>query len=143
VFDTTANEEEHQMPETHEAFCCMKNETKNKTMSEFNGVCSKVYSKEIDGRGTTKGKGVPEKLKSKHLSNELYRSIIDGTGLQEDHTCSYGNFSTKKLKIDNIKVNKSYVTFVDIKSWYNTNGIEPVIFGSARHLEMIEENLNN
>jgi hypothetical protein len=43
VFDTTANEEEHQMSETHEAFCCMKNETKNKTMSEFNGVCSKVY----------------------------------------------------------------------------------------------------
>ena len=137
VFDTTANKPEFQMPETHEEFCCMKNETKNKTITEFNGVCSKVYSK----NGTVKGKGVPEKLQKKHLSNELYRSIIDGTGLLEDHTCSYGNFSTKKLKIENIKINKAYVSFVDIKSWYDTNGIIPVIFGSKRHLEIIQENL--
>lgn len=143
VFDTSGNKTRYQMPETHEEFCFMKNETKNKSMTEFNGLCSKVYSKVVDGGESTKGKGVPQKLQKKHLSNELYRSIIDGTGLEEDHTCSYGNFSTKKLKIDNIKINKSYVTFVDIKSYYGENGILPIVFGSTQHLEIIKENLEN
>lgn len=136
VFDTSFNEAEYQQPETHEELCFMKNETKNEPITNFNGICSKVYS----FNDKIKGKGVSKKLQKKYLSSELYESIIDGTGLDDDHNCEFGNFSVGKLKVDTVRVSKSYITLVDIKSWYGKNGITPLVFGSKAHLDEISRN---
>jgi hypothetical protein len=78
VFDTTANKPEYQMPETHEEFCCMKNETKNKTMVEFNGICSKVYSKEL-----VKAQPLREKAFQKSYRRNISQMISIDVSLME------------------------------------------------------------
>jgi hypothetical protein len=51
--------------------------------------------------------------------------VIDGIGLEDAHTCEFGNFSANRLKIKNVRITKKYVSLVDIKSWYGKNGTNP------------------
>ena len=139
VFDTSFNKPEFQDPTTHEELCFMKNETKNVPITEFNGICSKVYSYEKAASTVVKGKGVAETLQRKHLTNDLYRNVINGIGLEDPHTCEFGSFSAKKLKVNVVRVAKKYVTLVDIKSWYGENGTKPLVFGSAAHLATLPD----
>lgn len=137
LFDTSfCDENKFRQPETHEAFCHMKDETKGIPITSFAGVCSKVYSfKTIEDSESVKGKGISKQLQKKLLSHSLYTSVVDGTGLNQKHTCEFGAFKVGMLKIENQRINKAYVTLVDIKSWYDKNGTKPLVFGSKEHLE--------
>lgn len=138
VFDTSFNAPEFQDPTTHEELCFMKNETKNVPITEFNGICSKVYSYvKANEQQVVKAKGVGETLQKKYLTNELYRNVINGVGLEDAYTCEFGAFSAKRLAVKNVRVTKRYVSLVDIKSWYGENGTKPLVFGSAAHLAQI------
>ena len=138
VFDTSFNKPEFQDPATHEALCFMKNETENEPITEFNGICSKVYSLISKAKKAVKGKGVAETLQKKYLTNELYRNVVNGVGLEDLHSCEFGSFSAKRLAVKTVRVTKKYVSLVDIKSWYGENGIKPLVFGSAAHLTQIK-----
>jgi hypothetical protein len=97
-----------------------------------------VYSFIAGDKKAIKGKGVSEALQKKHLSHELYSNVIDGIGLEDAHTCEFGNFSANRLKIKNVRITKKYVSLVDIKSWYGKNGTKPLVFGSVEHLAEIQ-----
>jgi hypothetical protein len=116
----------------------MKSETKNVGITSFCGVASKVYSFIAGDKKAIKGKGVSEALQKKYLSHELYSNVIDGIGLEDAHTCEFGNFSANRLKIKNVRITKKYVSLVDIKSWYGKNGTKPLVFGSVEHLAEIQ-----
>lgn len=139
VFDTRFNAPEHQHPETHEAFSMFKNEVPA-GISEFNGVCSKVYSYLTnDDKSGLRAKGVSKTIAKKLLSNALYHGVIVGTEVGKDHVCEFGSFSSKQLGVSTVRVKKSYVSLVDLKSWYGENGTAPIVFGSKAHFEKMAE----
>ena len=145
-FDTTGWSEEFSMPETHEALCHMKDETKGKQIIEFNGVAAKCYSFITeDGEEFIKGKGISKSLKKTYLKNKLYRDTIDGTIFGEEYknkslTCEFGMINSRNMMLYNTDVKKSLVTIVDLKSYYTKNGQEHFIYGSKEHLDKISMN---
>ena len=149
AFDTTFSEKRYQQPETHQAFCHFKNETKGVSLVEFNGIAPKRYSYRLEsvegkaGKECIKGKGIPAAMQKKHFKMDLDRQVIDGTILDDffdeagnaNHVCEYTNILSKRTKLVNINVKKSFITLVDLKNHYGENGIEYSIFGSKKHLD--------
>ena len=149
AFDTTFSTKAYQQPETHQAFCHFKNETKGVALVEFNGIAPKRYSYRLAevkgkaGKECIKGKGIPMAMQEKHFKMELDRQVIDGSIMDDffdeagnaNHICEYTNILAKRTKMMNINVKKSFITLVDIKNYYGENGIEYSIFGSKKHLD--------
>ena len=129
------------MPETHEALCHMKDETKGMQITEFNGVAAKCYSCLLeDGEVILKGKGISKALQGIHLSHKLYGDFISGKIFGEEYqgkdlTCNFGTINSKQMKLYNTDVKKNVVTIVDLKSYYSKNSEHHFIYGSKEHLE--------
>ena len=149
AFDTTFSAKQYQQPKTHQAFCHFKNETKGVPLIEFNGIAPKRYSYRLEdvkgkaGKECIKGKGIPRAMQKKYFKMDLDRRVIDGTILDDffdedgkaNHICEYTNILSKRTKLMNISVKKSFITLVDIKNHYGDNGIEYAIYGSKKHLD--------
>ena len=148
AFDTSFNKPEYQMPETHQAFGHFKDECKGKAIMDFNGIAAKCYSYLTEEyKKCVKGKGIPGEMQRKYLTNKLYRRVINGDIFKDyldekgkkNYVCEFGSIDSKKMKLSNSTVSKSYVSLTDIKSWYGLNGIEYLIFGSQEHLALIQK----
>jgi hypothetical protein len=90
-----------------------------------------------DGKSKLKGKGVASYSESTSLTNSIEGHRRSEVG--KDHVCEFGNFSSKQLGVSTVRVKKSYVSLVDLKSYYSENGTAPIVFGSKAHFEKMAE----
>ena len=144
AFDTSGNEEKYQHPETHQALSHFTDETDGVPIVSFNVLASKCYAYELaDDETCVKSKGIPRGLQKEVLNNTLYKRVINGTIFddyldetgQTNYVCEYTGIAAKQTRLVNTRITKAYVTLVDIKNYYGTNGIEYSIFGSKKHLD--------
>ena len=129
--------------DTHGKIGYFTDELKDETgeILEFCGLAAKVYSyitnkdkriikeKGTDkGIGTVKGKGIPRSFQRKLLNHSLYKEVVFGTNLDENHTFEYNQISARKLGISTKKQSKRLVSLMDLKYNY-PDGIHYEVFG--------------
>ena len=112
-----------------------------KAIINANFLCAKVYSMVgEDNVNKLKAKGISKDHVEKLCNYELYETIIDGNyDKKEKLTFEMKKIQNQYLKVDYIDLKKQYITYVDIKNYYDKNSSDYLIFGEKKHLDIMNK----